>query len=61
MGNTGLVLFMICVGEYIKKRNRKNNSHFSNVQGLVKSKYSLYRQEQQTTSTSNFHLINVGA
>lgn len=60
MGNRGLVLFVICARDYMKKRNKKNNSHFSNVQALFKSKYSLYWQEQQTTSTSHFHLIYMG-
>lgn len=42
MGNRGLVLFVICAREHIKKGNQKNNSHFSNAQELIETKYSLY-------------------
>lgn len=60
MGNRGLVLFVICAREHIKKGNQKNNSHFSNAQELIETKYSLYQQEQQTTSISHFHLLSMG-
>lgn len=58
MANRGLVLFMISPGEYIKKRTRKI-TYILKCLRTGKTKYSLYKQKPQTTSTSHFHLLYI--
>lgn len=59
MDKGGFVRLVICAREYIERRNKENDSHFSDAQELIKSKYSLHQQDQKTASTSHFPLIYI--